>query len=292
MSVSTSLGDPREVSIPQGTIRYCERGEGEPIVFIHPMIVNGDLWRDVVPPLAQRYRCITADWPLGGHRPPMNVDADLTPRGIAQIVADFIEALDLDGVTLVGNDTGGAIAQIVAADHPGRLARLVLITCDAFDNFPPPAAKPLVWFAHIPGSSAVARLLTRSRRIQLSPLVFGMLAKRKIEPEITRSYLSPSLSNTRVRRDARKALRGLAPKYTLAAAERLPTFDRPALILWNPEDRFFPLEHAYRLADLLPDSRVVEIEDSYTFVPEDQPARVAAAIDDFMRERATARARA
>lgn len=285
MSVSEQLGPSREVSLSAGTVRYRERGEGEPLVFIHPMILNGDLWRRVVPRLAARHRCITPDWPLGGHRPAMRSDADLTPAGVARLVAELIAALELEQVTLVGNDTGGAIAQIVAAQSPQRLRRLVLVTCDAFDNFPPLAAKPLVWFAQLPGSAAVARLLTRSRRIQRSPICFGLLCKRPMEPEIVRSYLGPSLTDPAVYRDARRALRALAPRYTLEAAERLAGFDRPAMVVWNPEDRFFPLEHAYRLADLLPDSRLELIDDSYTFIPEDQPERLAELIDGFTRER-------
>jgi pimeloyl-ACP methyl ester carboxylesterase len=283
MSVSAQLGEVREVDLSAGTVRYRERGQGEPLVFIHPMILNGDLWRRVVPHLAPRHRCITPDWPLGGHRPAMRSDADLTPTGVARLVAELIESLELGEVTLVGNDTGGAIAQIVAADHPERLRRLVLVTCDAFDNFPPLAAKPLVWFAQLPGSAALARVLTRSRRIQRSPLCFGLLCKRPMEPEIVRSYLSPSLTDRAVYRDARRALRALAPGYTLKAAEKLPAFDRPAMVVWNPEDRFFPIEHAHRLADLLPDSRLELIDDSYTFVPEDQPERLAELIDGFAR---------
>ena len=123
--------------LPQGTIRYRERGNGEPIVFVHGLLVNGDLWRKVVPTLAKDFRCITPDWPLGSHEVPMNPDADLTPTGLAKLVADFLAALELENVTLVGNDTGGALSQIVVTEHPERIARLVLTPCDAFEVFPP-----------------------------------------------------------------------------------------------------------------------------------------------------------
>jgi pimeloyl-ACP methyl ester carboxylesterase len=283
MSTSAELGDQREVRLEAGPIRYRERGQGEPIVFLHPMIVNGDLWRKVVPTLAARYRCFTPDLPVGGHEIPMSPGADLSPPGVARIVAQLLEELDLKGVTLVGNDTGGAFAQIVAADHPERLGRLVLITCDAFDNFPPRMAKLLVWFAHLPGAPAIGRLLTRSRRLRRSPLCFGWLAKRPFEEEIERSYLRSILNDPEIQRDARKALRGLAPRHTLAAAQKLPAFDRPALIVWSVEDHFFPLEHAHRLAALLPDARVEEVDDAYTFLAEDRPDRLATLIDEFVR---------
>src|SRR5947199_9664500 len=112
MSISPALGEQRELQLPQGTISYRERGSGEPIVFVHGLLVNGDLWRKVVPELAKDFRCITPDWPLGSHEIPMNRDADLTPTGLAKLIADFLAALELENVTLVGNDTGGALAQI------------------------------------------------------------------------------------------------------------------------------------------------------------------------------------
>jgi pimeloyl-ACP methyl ester carboxylesterase len=285
MSRATTLGKRREVLLRQGPIRYCERGEGEPIVFIHPMVVNGDLWRKVVPELADDHRCIAPDWPLGGHDVPMAPAADLSPPGIAEIIADFIEALDLRGVTLVGNDTGGALAQLVITRRPERIGRVVLVTCDAFDNFPPFAAKPLVWLAQVPGLPAIGgRMIARSRLLQRSPAGFGMLVKRGFEREQGYRYIAPSLANPAVLRDARKALRGLAPEHTEEAARRLHEFDGPALVAWNPEDRFFPFEHAERLAQILPDARLEVIEDSYTFVPEDQPERLAGAIRSFMAD--------
>ena len=292
MSVSEELGQRREVLLRQGPIRYCERGEGEPLVFVHPMVVNGDLWRKVVAELGDEFRCIAPDWPLGGHDVPMTPGADLSPPGIAAIVAGFLDALGLERVTLVGNDTGGAIAQIVAANHPDRLGRLVLVTCDAFDNFPPPAAKPLVWMTWLPGAMPIGARLARLPFMQRLPFTFGLLTKRPIEQRFVDSYLLPGVANPAVRRDAAKALRGLAPEHTLAAAERLRAFDRPALVCWNPEDKFFPLEHAHRLVEVLPDARLELIDDAYTFVPEDQPGPLAAAIRRFVRETADAAATA
>lgn len=282
MSISPALGQRKEVLLREGPIRYCERGEGEPMVFVHPMVVNGDLWRKVVPTLAADFRCITPDWPLGGHDIPMTPGADLSPPGIARIVAGFLEALDLRDVTLVGNDTGGAIAQIVATHHPERLGRLALVTCDAFDNFPPTAAKPLVWLTYWRPLIVTAGRLARLPWLQRRPFVFGLLTKRRIEQEIVDSYLSPSISNPAVRHDCVKALRGLAPRHTEEAARLLPAFRGPALVAWSTHDRFFPFEHAERLAALLPDARLVPIDDAYTFVPEDQPDVLASALRELM----------
>lgn len=282
MSISEALGERREVLLSQGTIRYRERGSGEPVVFIHPMVINGDLWRKVVPALDDRYRCITPDWPLGGHDLPMTPGADLTPAGVATIIADFLDALQLEDVTLVGNDTGGALAQIVATARPKRVGRLMLITCDAFDNFPPPAAKPLVWLTHIPPIMGLCARIARVPALQRMPFVFGLLTKTRIEQEIVESYLSPLIGNPAIRWDAGKALRGLAPRYTLDAARQLPSFSGPAVVAWNPEDHFFPLEHGRRLAELIPHALLEEVHDAHTFVPEDQPERLAELLHSLM----------
>jgi pimeloyl-ACP methyl ester carboxylesterase len=282
MSISDELGERKEILLPPGRIRYRERGEGDPIVFLHPMVVNGDLWRKVVPLLAGQYRCLTPDLPLGGHVLPMSPAADLSPPGIARLIADFLQALDLEEVTLVGNDTGGAFAQIVATQHQKRLARMVLVTCDAFDNFPPRLAKLLVWTTSVPGLTRfLGRLaITELGRRAQPPLL--ALAKRPWPPQIHRSYLEPALRNRAVLRDCKKALQGLHARHTLAAAERLPGFDKPTLIVWNPGDRYFPVEHAYRLAEILPNARVELIDESGTFMAEDQPRQLAEAIGSLM----------
>lgn len=271
-----------QVSLSQGTVHYRDTGTGPALVFVHGLLVNGTLWRKVVPLLDGRFRCIVPDWPLGSHREAMRADADLTPTGLASIVNDFLVALDLADVTLVGNDTGGAICQIVATEHPGRLARLVLTPCDAFENFLPPMFRPLQWAARVPGLLTLALQSLRFRRLRSLPIALGWLTKRPVDDSVVQDWIRPFLSNRAVRGDTRKVLRGISSRYTVAAAQKLPGFDRPTLIAWAAEDRFFPLRHAKRLAELLPDSRLELIEDSYTFVPEDQPAVLAQVIADFL----------
>ena len=155
MSRSESLGSQREVRLPQGVVRYRERGTGEAIVFLHGLLVNGDLWRKVVPALSREYRCITPDLPLGSHELAVDADADLTPPGCARLVRDFLDALRLEHVTLVANDTGGAIAQLVVTEWPERVERLVLTPCDCFDIFPPKLFAYLKVAARVPGLLAV-----------------------------------------------------------------------------------------------------------------------------------------
>jgi pimeloyl-ACP methyl ester carboxylesterase len=282
MAISEELGRQHEVKLPQGTVRYRERGEGEPIVFVHGLLVNGDLWRKVVPLLADRYRCITPDWPLGSHAEPLAPDADLTPPGLAKLIADFLEKLDLQDVTLVSNDTGTALTQLVATSHPDRIRRIVLTTGDAFDNFPPKMFKGVIALGYLPGSLWLLDKTGRPNAVRRA--IFGPLAKQMPGPEILESF-GGQLKNRGVRRDTAKVLKALRSRYTEEAAEKLPDLKASALLVWAPEDKFFPNEHAKRLAELIPDADVVWIDDSRAFVSEDQPERTAEAIGRFMAER-------
>lgn len=264
-----------KLKLRQGTIRYRESGEGPPIVFVHGLLVDGRLWRKVTPLLEDRFRCIVPDLPLGSHREPMDPDADLSPPGLARIVAGFMEALDLEDVTLVANDTGGAISQITAAHHPERIGRLLLTNCDAFENFLPPAFRPMQWAARVPGGLTGMMAGMRFAPLRRLPNAYGRLIKRDFAGAPTRDWVDPYLTNKGVRRDTIKVLRAIDPKHTFEAAERLREFDRPALLAWAVEDRFFKLSFGERLARTIRGARLEKIEDSYTFVSEDQPERLA-----------------
>jgi len=282
MSQSAELGTLREIELPQGVVRYRERGQGPPIVFVHGLLVHGDLWRKVVPELADRFRCITPDLPLGAHELAMQPDADLTIPGIAQLIADFIVGLDLDEPALVANDTGGAITQLVMTQHPERIGRVVLTSCDAFENFLPLMFRPLQILAHTPWLLTAVLQAFRSRAVRQLPLGFGWLSKRGIEPEIEAGYVRSALSDAAIRRDCFKVLRDISPKHTMEAADKLPAFDHPVLVAWSSEDRFFPPAHGRRLADLMPQARFEEIADSYTFSAEDNPKALAGSIAAFL----------
>jgi pimeloyl-ACP methyl ester carboxylesterase len=273
----------RTINLDVGPIHYRELGEGEPLVFVHGLLVNGLLWRKVVPLLADRFRCIVPDWPLGSHAEPMKASADLTPPGLARIVSDFLAAAALDAVTLVANDTGGAVTQVVATKHPERIKRLVLTSCDMFDNFLPPTFRPLQWLAHVPGSIFVVAQAMRFPVVQRSPLAFGWLVKHGVPPELGPKYLKGILTSAEIRRDTAKVLKGISPRYTLEAAEALRRFDKPVLLAWAREDRFFPVAQAQRMKEILPQGRLELIDDAYTFVSEDQPERLAEVIKSFVQ---------
>jgi pimeloyl-ACP methyl ester carboxylesterase len=281
MSVSSALGEQRTVRVPAGTIEYRERGSGPPIVFIHGVGVNGDLWRAVAPRLADAHRCIVPDLPLGAHSHPLRAGADLSLSGLARIVADFLEALDLDAVTIVANDTGGAVAQSLVGTHPERIGRLVLTSCDAFDRFPPNPQR----YLELAGRSRVLMWLVaqtvRFKFVQRLPTAYGWVTQRPIDPTIMRSYTDPVRTNPGVRHDLARLLRAVDIRYTFEAAEGLRGFDRPALVLWAEGDKIFPRDHGRRLAELLPQGRFDTIADSRTFIPEEQPERLADIVREF-----------
>jgi pimeloyl-ACP methyl ester carboxylesterase len=274
-----------ELTLPQGTIHVRDTGrpDGQPIVFVHGFLTDGTLWRKVVPLLEDEFRCVWPDWPLGSHRTPMAPRTDRSPRGVAHLVADTIAAMHLQGVTLVGNDTGGAVCQLVVTERPERIGRLVLTSCDAFDNFPPALFRPLLVLARIPGALTASVQPLRVRALRRLPIAYGLVTKRPIDPAVTDGWVRPFLEQRGVRRDTAALLRGVRRRDLLAAAEALRRFERPALVAWAREDRLFPLEHAHRLAAILPDARVEEIADSRTFLSEDQPERLADAIARFVR---------
>jgi pimeloyl-ACP methyl ester carboxylesterase len=290
LDLDSALGPQQEVRLPGGTVRYRERGAGPTLLFVHGLLVNGALWRKVVPELAPDFRCIAPDWPLGSHEVPLGEAADRTPAGMAALIADFMAALELEDVTLVGNDSGGALSQLVVTRHPERVGRLVLTPCDAFDNFPPKMFRYLGWAAKVPGGMAPIVQSMRLRANRRTPIAFGWLTKRRLPNAVSDHYVNPVIHDRRIREDARAFILGVDSAYTLAAAETLSSFDRPVLLAWAPEDRFFPIAHAERLAELLPDARLARIEDSRTFVSEDQPQRLAELIAGFVREPAKAAA--
>jgi pimeloyl-ACP methyl ester carboxylesterase len=273
------------VELSAGTIEYEDTGgDGPAVVLLHGLIMDGSLWRAVIGDLRADCRCLAPTLPLGGHRRAMRPDADLSLRGIAGLVGEFMEALDLREVTLVMNDWGGAQV-LVGGPHDGRIARLALCSCEAFDNIPPKgAARLLPALARVPGGLLAALAPLRFDALRRLPTTYGPLSKRRVPREVMDRWFGPVLADREVRRDLRKYVvaSNQARRELLAASERLAGFDRPALVAWAAEDRLMPLEHGPRLARLLPKGRFVEIADSRTLIPEDQPAVLAAHLRELV----------
>ena len=287
MSISAELGARAVVEVPAGSIEYRERGSGPALVFVHGVGVNADLWRNVVPRLADRYRCVAPDLPWGAHSIPLREQADLSLPGMAGITADFLRALDLEGATIVANNTGGAVSQVLVGSYPERIARLVLTSCDAFDKFPPTPQKYLV---HVARSRALMWVVTATLRfglVQRLPTAYGFVTSEPMPPEIMRSFTLPMRQNPGVRRDIQRMLRAVDNRYTFEAAVRLSRFDRPALVLWAENDKIFPRHHGERLAKLLPQGEFEIVANCRTFIPEEQPESLANRLRQWLEETAT-----
>jgi pimeloyl-ACP methyl ester carboxylesterase len=275
--------DQLECQLPQGTIRYREIGAGAPIVLVHGLLTNSLLWADVADLLGRDFRVIAPDWPLGSHSLPLAPGADLRPPALAQLIADFIAALGLEHVTLVGNDTGGALCQLVVVNHPHRIDQLVLTPCDAYENFLPAMFRPLQLAAYVPGSVWLIANALRPRALQRLPFAFGWLSKRPLDRATADAFMRPVLTSRAIRREVGAILRGINKRYTLQAATRFAEVKQPVLLAWAPADRFFTFRYAERLAAAFPNARLERIEDSFTFVPIDQPRRTAELIASFAR---------
>jgi pimeloyl-ACP methyl ester carboxylesterase len=283
-----ALGTMRELDLPVGRLRYFEAGTGAPIVFVHGLLVNANLWRKVVARLSPDFRCIALDLPLGSHTLPMPEGADLSPYGLADLIAEAIGELGLDEATLVGNDTGGALCQITVTRRPERIGRLVLTSCDYRDQFPPAMFS---YFKLLPRLSPLIPLLFAPMRLgppRRTPFALGWLVKRPIDRPAEDSYLLPVLSDKHVRADLNKVIRGIDKRYTNEAADKLGEFDKPALIAWSREDRIFKLGNAEALARDLPQGRLEWVENARTFSAEDEPEQLANLIAGFVREPAPA----
>jgi pimeloyl-ACP methyl ester carboxylesterase len=246
------------------------------VLLVHGLFANSRVWDPLVPLIQERVRCVLVDLPLGAHRVPMNKGADLSPPGLAAMIAEFIERMQLDDVTVVGNDTGGALCRILCANYPELVGRLVLTNCDAFENFPPRVARLIEAIgAHVPGSIVGLDMFLRVRLLRQAALMAAPLTMRPLPDELLSAWFS-SLHDRRVRADLRAVLQGISSKHTLAAAERLRTFDRPALIVWGARDWGFPIGDAERLAETLPCSRLKIVENARSYVQFDQPRQLAA----------------
>lgn len=274
------------VELPQGRVHYRVAGPADsttpPVVFIHGLLVNSELWSGTAWALAEQgVRSYAPDLPLGSHPSPLSDDADLSPRGVARLILDFLEALDLRDVTLVGNDTGGALCQFVIDTDASRIGRLVLTNCDAFDQFPPPPFGALVAFGRRPGRLRVAMAAMRPKMLRHSILGFGGLVTTPLDPELTARWAKPCQTDKAVRRNTARFLQQIDPHDLDEVGTRLGKFDKPVLLVWGDADSFFKMAFAERLRDAFADARLVTVEGGKTFVPLDYPDRLAGEIVTF-----------
>lgn len=271
-----------ELALKQATIEYQEFGPQDsaypPVLFVHGILVDGQLWRDVAENLARRgFRCIVPTWPLGSHTIPVREASALSLPGVAEIINDAIVALDLSDVTLVGSDTGGGLCQLVVDAHPERIGRLVLTNCDAFDKCPPPPFD--MAFGVLRGPISIKALFGPMRlgALRHSPLGFGLLINQP-DPAMTADWLQPCLKDARICRDLAALLRQVAKTDLTDVAARLPRFTKPVTLVWGQSDRCFTPSLGRRLAEVFSNGKLIEVPDAKTFVSLDNPEAVIDAI--------------
>ncbi len=272
------------IDLPSGAIAYRvtgpERSAAPPVVFVHAFLLNGAVWSDTADLLAGKgVRSYAPDWPLGAHRTPMHPDADQSPRGVARLILAFLEALDLDDVTLVGSDTGGALVQFLLDTDASRVGRVVLTNCDAFETFPPFPFS--VFFTLLKGGRRMKLNLMpmRSRAFRHSPLGFGLLAN-ELDADQTRSWIEPALTDPGIRDDAVRFLRAVDPGDLLDVSTRLKDYPGPVRIVWGMADRAFKPDLGRRLQEAFRDATFVEVPDARTLVQLDAPQVLVEQIAD------------
>jgi pimeloyl-ACP methyl ester carboxylesterase len=271
-----------------GRIRVWEHGPpeapeaGAPIVFLQGFLARPDAWTDTLGRMRSRQRCITVDWPFGAHSLPLRADADVSPPGIARLVIEVLDVLGIERATLVGNDSGGVIAQLVVASDPQRVHGLVLVSCDAFDVFPPGVYRHVFRLAALPGTVGAMAKMMALPAFAKSRFGYGAVISRM--PERALAWATPLASDPGIRRDLAKLMAGSSNRQTLWAAEHFADYQRPVLVVWAERDRLFPGSLGTRLARAFPQGRCEVVADSSTFVPMDRPDRLAALLDEFVAE--------
>jgi pimeloyl-ACP methyl ester carboxylesterase len=274
------------IGLSHGTLHYRDHGAGAPVVFLHGYLMGAGLWDPVVRRLEDQFRCLIPELPFGAHPAALRPDADLTPAGLGRLVAGFLDALDLHGVTLVGNDSGAAVAQVVAARHAGRLGGLVLATGDAFDNFPPKPFRPLIAAARTGTLTSLLAVL-KARPARSLPTAYGWLTHGELPHDLIDTWVGAYFASKGVRRDLRRLTAALGDDdFMTQIASELADFTKPALLAWAGDDKFFPVEHGRRLAAILPCARLEVIAGSRTWVMRDQPEHTARLIAELARQAA------
>ena len=273
------------IELPQGPVHYRVAGPADsgqpPVVFIHGLLVNSELWSGAAWALAERgIRSYALDLPLGSQPAPLHEDADVSPRGVARLILDALAALELTDVTLVGNDTGGALCQFVIDTDPTRIGRLVLTNCDAFEKFPPAPFGALVALGRRPGRLRLAIRATRPKPMRHSILGYGGLVAKPLDPGLTTRWITPC-TDTAIARGTARFFRAMDKRELVEVGGRLGSFDKPVLLLWGAADPFFKVSLAHRLQEAFADARLVTVDGGRTFLPLDEPERVADEITAF-----------
>jgi pimeloyl-ACP methyl ester carboxylesterase len=292
MDIATFHASRRYADVRSGRIAYFDKGGGPVALFVHGVPLNGYHWRNLIDRVQHRRRCIAVDlMALGYSEIAPTQDVSFTAQ--ARMLAEVLDALRLEKIDLVANDSGGAIAQIFAAHHPERLTSLVLTNCDVHDGWPPPQVLPIMERARMGTLAPIFQPMLdrpdvareRYARGESVPLFRSYTDTSVLTDEVIRLYLQPLLSSQQRVEAFQRYWLGFDNTHTVAIHSALKALQVPTLIVWGLQDIFFDKKWAYWLKDTIPGARrVVEVADGRLFFPEDRPDALALPLLDFWNE--------
>jgi pimeloyl-ACP methyl ester carboxylesterase len=267
----------KTVTTPSGVVSYVERGNGPTALFVHGVLLNGYLWRHQLAELSDTHRCIAVDLLAHGYTE-ANDGQDVSVTANATMLAQFLDALAIDRVDLVGNDSGGGICQIFAATYPNRLRSLTLTNCDAHDNWPPEAFQPFVAMVAAGGLEGTLRAMRADKAVYREALAPAYERPQDLTDETIETYIGPFLDSPKRLKELERFVDAFDCRHTLAVEDGLRRLQTPMLIAWGTDDVYFPLEWSRWLRQTIPGTRRwVDFEGARIFFPEERRA-------DFNRE--------
>jgi pimeloyl-ACP methyl ester carboxylesterase len=272
MQTAGTIRARRSIATPSGRIHYAEQGEGPVALFVHGVLLNGHLWRHQLAHLSDLRRCLAPDLLAHGDTE-IAPEQDVSVSANARMLVEFIDALEIDQVDLVGNDSGGGIAQIFAANHPERVRSLTLTDCDAHDNWPPAAFEPFLAMAAAGGLGGVLAAMVGDKRIYRAADALGPAYEHPeaVSDETIDTYLQPFLRSEQRTRDLQRFLAAFDCSHTLAIEARLRTLQAPTLIAWGTDDVYFDVRWSRWLEQTIPGvRRRVDLEGARLFFPEER----------------------
>lgn len=269
---TTSSTTQHTVVTPSGRIAYLEQGDGPVALFVHGVLLNGHLWRHQLENLSDIRRCIAVD--LLAHGDTEIADSqDVSVTANANMLREFLDALKIDQVDLVGNDSGGGVAQIFAALHPECVRSLTLTNCDTHDNWPPDAFKPFLAMAAAGGLGGTLNAMLSDKNVYRSQQALGPAYEHpdQVSDETIDRYLRPLVRDERRTENLRRFLARFDNQHTLAIEAKLKTLKSPTLIVWGTDDIYFDVKWAYWLSENIPGTRRrIEFEGARIFFPEER----------------------